>query len=464
MAQLLKLRRGEHQLFLDDELIERKRLVTRTFHDADKHPANPVLVPDRPWEFRQRGGRNTIVYGDVIREPGGPFRMWYFVGNDPLEKCCGLALSEDGVRWHKPELDVQDFEGQRTNIVMTDRLIPHFDECAGVIRDDTDPDPSRRYKSVCSCIHRPDHKTRWMVSLVSPDGVHWRVNGHMPSKKPVSADISHLTYDPVDRRYVLWVRSLYPRPSLTRRFGSGYVPRTVHLTVSKDFNRWSKPRLVFEADLKDPPPTDVYSLAALRVGPHWVGLAQMYYRQPKGDVARTLDIQLAHSRDGLKWARLNDRKPILACGGPGEWDRFNQSLCSTPVQVGDELWIYYGGRTQRHSPYKGPDNGPPWSATGIATLRIDGFCSYDASFRTGEIRTKPLHLPSADLWLNAAARWGEVRVQAVDAKGNVLADSQPLERDAVRQKVAWLNTPRVDRKVRLRFLLSNARLYSFWCE
>jgi len=464
MSNALTLRAGAHQLFLDDELIERKRLVQRAFHEAVKHPANPVLAPDRPWEMHGDGG-SAVVYGDVLREPDGLFRMWYLTHNKAFGKCCALAVSEDGLHWDKPVHDVREFEGRPTNIVMSDNVIPHYDECAGVIRDELDPDPARRYKSACSCIRRDNIKGRWLVSLVSPDGIHWRVQGKMPSQKPISADISHLTHDPVEQRYTMWARSLLATPAIRRRYGPDWRPRTVHLMTSRDFRRWSRPKLAFEADVKDPMPTDCYSLAAFRVGPHWVGLAQMYFRGDQGERARTLDIQLAHTRDGLNWQRLNDRRPILPLGGPGEWDRFNQSLASTPVEVGDELWIYYGGRMRRHSPYAGPDNGPSLSFVGVAALRIDGFCSLDASFRTGEALTKPLHLPSADLWINAAARWGTVKVQALDARRKVLAESAPLSRDAVRQRVQWMGEPPdVTRPVRLRFLLSNARLYSFWCQ
>ncbi|HRU06390.1 MAG TPA: hypothetical protein P5137_11520, partial [Candidatus Brocadiia bacterium] len=95
------LRPGEPQLFLDDLLVKSKRHVARVFHETAKHPANPLIVPDRPWE---RG--HTLIYGDVIREPGGQFRMWYFSVHPKHSKCCCFATSEDGLHWTKPALDL----------------------------------------------------------------------------------------------------------------------------------------------------------------------------------------------------------------------------------------------------------------------------------------------------------------------------------------------------------------------
>ena len=63
----------EHQLFIDEYLASSSCNLRRTVHQPRKHPENPLIVPDRPWE----GTRGTIIVA-VHRDPEtGEFRLWY---------------------------------------------------------------------------------------------------------------------------------------------------------------------------------------------------------------------------------------------------------------------------------------------------------------------------------------------------------------------------------------------------
>lgn len=68
---------AEHELLIDDYLIEKSENLTRRVIPATKHAKNPVLVGDRPWELQ---GFVTMpsVYYDPQRKC---FRMWYLVYN-----------------------------------------------------------------------------------------------------------------------------------------------------------------------------------------------------------------------------------------------------------------------------------------------------------------------------------------------------------------------------------------------
>ena len=64
---------GSRQLFVDDYLIaETDKNITREIHHPKKHPANPVLIGDKPWE----AGKVTF---QIVRRDAktGRFRMWY---------------------------------------------------------------------------------------------------------------------------------------------------------------------------------------------------------------------------------------------------------------------------------------------------------------------------------------------------------------------------------------------------
>src|SRR5215471_12063509 len=83
------------QLFLDDYLVASATNVIRTIHPAEKCASNPVIRQTEPWEDPL-----NILYGSVIRE-GDQYRAWYKSGPG-----VSYAVSDDGVHWVKPALDL----------------------------------------------------------------------------------------------------------------------------------------------------------------------------------------------------------------------------------------------------------------------------------------------------------------------------------------------------------------------
>ena len=84
------------------------------------------------------------------------------------------------------------------------------------------------------------------------------------------------------------------------------------------------------------------------------------------------------------------------------------------------------------------------------------------------METVPLQLEGGRLEVNVDAAAGSLAVEALSASGEplpglTLEDCQAVQSDGVRQAVRWRGEPRlpVGQPVRLRFLLQNARLYSF---
>jgi len=61
-------------LFLDDIHIGEMSGLIRCAHQAERHPANPLLVRDHPWEaVRVQVGRHNVIYDAEARK----FRMYY---------------------------------------------------------------------------------------------------------------------------------------------------------------------------------------------------------------------------------------------------------------------------------------------------------------------------------------------------------------------------------------------------
>jgi hypothetical protein len=74
-------------------------------------------------------------------------------------------------------------------------------------------------------------------------------------------------------------------------------------------------------------------------------------------------------------------------------------------------------------------------------------------------------MPAGTLHLNTDARTGEVRVEMLNDRGVILAESARLTGDRLKAPVAF--SPKslpVGECVRLRIIARNAKLYSYWVQ
>src|SRR5438045_75567 len=88
-AQDLRANRNQKQLFLDDHIIHELRGVKKVLNRVKKHPGNPILVPEHPWEFKLHifWDGASVLY-DSERKA---FRLWYAVNQNSC-----YAVSNDG--------------------------------------------------------------------------------------------------------------------------------------------------------------------------------------------------------------------------------------------------------------------------------------------------------------------------------------------------------------------------------
>ena len=110
---------------------------------------------------------------------------------------------------------------------------------------------------------------------------------------------------------------------------------------------------------------------------------------------------------------------------------------------------------------------------GLATLRLDGFVSLDAS-GTGEILTKPVVFDGRQLVLNLQCEpEGHAVVELLDEKGRAIPgftrrECDQLAGDSVSGLVTWRGNADVGqlagRPVKLRIRLRKAKLYAFGFE
>jgi hypothetical protein len=378
------------KLFLPGEITQRVNCCDR-IEPLHKHPANPVLTAERPWE-------TSIGYPCVLYDPAGPtFRMWYHAckeladrlnPNAPLvdgfvmqhEMYLCYAESSDGLTWAKPELNrLKTKEYGPNNIVLVDSGF--IGGQGTVIEDDTDPDPARRYKLL---IYDMDGKGRDGVrTAVSPDGIDWTYVGPFPILP--SQDTPSLFHDRRRGRYVAFLKTRLDNK------------RARMISVSEDFATWSEPHILLAPDLGDAPTVEFYAQNAFCHWGHDLGLLCCY-----DQATQRTHLELLSAPGGVDWRRMPTRTAVLLPGdirgpeGGGVYPGTGQ-----PVHVDGSMGLYYCGTNQRHSGEDGDlDRQVGFGMASFSPGRLAG-----QQF-TGEgwFQTVPFRCPGGRLTLNASAR------------------------------------------------------------
>jgi hypothetical protein len=454
------------RLFLDAAVVEKSEGLSRVFHAAQKCAGNPVIQRDRPWEG-VAAITGPYVYGTVFWD-GGKLRLWYQTltrGNH-----VGYAESDDGIHWIKPDLRIIEFNNSKSNNLVVSAYQP---EATGggnchnpsVILRPREQDPQKRY-----ALYGFDGQCGHARIAFSPDGLHWNYPAES-AKQPLfsSSDVVNFFYDPYQARYsATW--------KTRNRRG-----RAVGIAWSADGLNWTKPfdGPIFAADDLDPDTTQIYGMPVfpyqgLYIGQPWIYSAR-YFRfgeysveklhEAQEDSPRTMDVQLAWSWDLVNWTRPPQRSEFIPRGAKGTWDSSMIVTARAPVIVGDQLYFYYGGCDGVH------DQPRVRAAIGLATLRMDGFCSMRADQAEGWLmsRREPFHEPAVTINARTAGD-GFVTAEILDRHNKVMPgfarqDCQAFSGDSVRHVLKWnsgafaADHARTDYKIR--FCLRDAELFSY---
>lgn len=455
-----------HQLFVDDYLIASMTNLTRQINPAKKHPKNPLIVPEKPWE-----GSGTFFQFVRRDEKTGKFRMWYS-GHAGYTMTTGekvrwpgcYAESEDGVAWTKPNLGLHEFKGSKSN-----NIVVAEGSFFGLMHTPEDPDPNRRYKA--AILRFQNNPNEGYFLYTSPDGIHWKrereeaiafsSHGYTMPCSGVG-DTSIFRWDERLKKYIGDVKFILPGKMRTRG-----------IMESDDLVYWSRPRMTFYPDGLDRPDTQIYGHNGFVYESMWIGLLRVMHDDIVPDSYKQTTVELTASRDGRNWYRVGNRDQFILLGKPTEWDPHYQDPSSAPVVVGDELWFYY-----RSTPLwkeKGKPSGKDkLSRIGLAMLRRDGFVSLDAAENPGTVITRPLNFTGKNLFVNAeVAEGGYVKAEFRDSAGKPVGSytidkCAPVTGSAVKIPVAWGDQKTIEpspgQSLRLVFELKNAKLYSFWIE
>ena len=508
---------GTRHLFLDDHVVEEMAGLRRVLHQPEKR--GPVLKAEEPWEglyiasfsppmwIPEEGVYKQVYECRYDRAPGKETHRY------------AMAVSTDGVAWEKPELGLVDLDGSRRN-----SLFPTPDDyrLVHVVHDPDETDPSRRYKGLLTVpkgrvpVASADglHWEKLNTQLPSGDA---GTMAHDRDKRLFMAMLKRPNPNTVGRSYDVsfsadFVEWSEPRfmfgmdKELDQKMALEVIRRrrsdsalAKPLFIDPDpATGWQHP----ESDSHTPTwQCECYNFGVVPYEDLHLGLITVYYptgqRLPERRNADGFNaIQLAVSRDLVSWGRLGGRGPFLETspltdGLVGSYDRLQLGAYNGIVLHDDEVRLYYNGmkcRVPQHDRWTDGRARDPstlsdseradWledthSAMCLATLRRDGFVSLDAGEAGGSLVTKPLKLEGSGLFLNLDAPLGVARVEVLDESGRPVTgfageDAAEVTGDGIRMPIEWStgNHPGawVERPVRLRIGLRQAKLYAFWSE
>lgn len=471
----------EPQFVFDNHVVDnhwaihyKRQAVTRVFHQATKHAANPLMTHDAPSYcsvvydeqaklfrmYYQANLRMTIALPDGTRKelPASAKGRKY-------KTYVAYAESKDGVTWIRPDLNLYSWVDWKPNNIVVARAASGVTETCGPYLLEVPESERRGYRWLI--LYRtkgrdPDDYNGIRIRG-SQDGIHWDEEGDTRIAHLHSDHHNTVSFDAVRNEFVMYCRAKH----IYRAFGdqmldTGASRRIARMSSPKLWSDWlehSQPQTLLIPDELDSEKhfNFFYGMPTRhRYGIYW-GFLEPFRMN---DFIHT---ELAVSRDGFNFERFSGRKPIIPYGEDGSWD--DEMIFASPqwLDVGDEWWMYYSG-------WDGPHGTPDRNgAIGLAKIRREGFVSLRGPHGGGVVCTRSMIWPGGDLMVNADATDGVLRVRVSDAgrrpiEGFNYDHGQDFSGDSVAQKIQW-NGHSLDelkgQTIRLEFYLKKADLFTF---
>jgi hypothetical protein len=445
---------SRRELFVDRNLIDRMDgIELRLEQPRDEGIAFKF---DHPWEGA------FSAYCTIIRD-GDEYRAYYrgnpTAGKDGsnTEVTC-VAFSKDGIHWTKPKLGLFEVNGSKENNVILAGMAPFSHNFCPMLDTRSGVSKSQRYKALAGT------SRTGLVAFVSEDGLRWKKLRDEPVIPKGAFDSQNVPmWSESERCYVCYFRVFVDRV------------RRISRTTSKDFINWTQPVLM---NYGDGPIEHLYTNQTHPYfrAPHiYVGVAARFMpgRQVlTAEQAKAINVNPGYFRD------CSDGVLITTRGGD-RYDRtFPEGFLTPGIGLGN--WVSRTNYPALNIVPTGPNEmslfvnqnyGQPTSHLRRYSLRLDGFAAAVARYRGGEFVTKPVTFKGDELGLNfATSAAGGIRVEIQDAAGKAipgftLADAVETIGNETDRVARWKSGSDVSklagRPVRVRFVMKDARLYSF---
>ena len=457
---------SRRELFVDDSLIESMQGVRLQLQKP--LPAGKILQFDQPWEGITSWTLSIVKDGDHY--------LLYYIGRShedyikpsalrqgekvvkahPTTLC--LAKSPDGKTWTKPTLGIHEFNGSKHNNIVA--IAP---DLPGVPFMDTNPQTPRdkRFKALWG--QKTNNGSMGAMISVSEDGLAWKPWRQEPvftSNLPNAFDSVNLVFwSEHEQQYVCYFR--YMKQGI----------RSFVRTTSKNLLDWT-----------DQVPVDFGNSTTEH---YYTNATQPYFRAPHIYLAfpkRFLPFRVKNphtslrgisetvfmsTRNGVRFTPFMEAF-IRPGRDPRNWVHRTTGATVGLVPTGDdEISIY----TSRNYTF-------PTAHVERFAIRTDGFVSIHADYQGGQFVTRPLLFKGNSLFLNyATSAAGNIQIEILNADGSPfpgyrLEESPIIYGDEINGRVEW-NRPfgKTDSNplggisrgpIRLRFVMKDADLYSFW--
>lgn len=483
------LRFGQQaQLLVDNEVLCDWWNLRRVQEKVQKHPQNPIIEADQPWEQAAANTYGTFPNSVIYDVEDRLFKLWYSIYVMGSGSTIAYATSEDGINWTKPDLSLVAYAGTEHNNVC--RLEPMGKPVRAKLQLVGDPrsdDPDQRFKAVGVAPYHADGSIYggWVGIAFSVDGTTWRlVEGGVREGR--GGGHESCVWDERLKRYVMFQRQLMERadPHL------GTTGRYATRQESEDLINWSARQTVFNPHMNSNWP-EVESMMVFRHEGIYFALAYMLNELTRGE----LESHLLTSRDGLRWEHPFPDEAFVPRGGRGSFDDMRLHALA-PVIHGDAMRFYYGGAQMPHGNPLLPivDDGGSLNPevhrpyrVGLATVPLDRLIGLRADEPVGTFLTRPFIADGEELYINANVD-SELRVEVVNPRtllgdigkkghlGHYITGIEELypgfehdkcpaiTGDRLRHHVRWEGGSIgkfKGRAVRLRFLARMATIYSF---
>ena len=453
--------RREKFLLLDSRIIESTKNAKLTLGEVRKEKSNPLFVEDQPWEPRYDNMYPNVIYD----EEENLYKCWYcpfivdqrttethpdrrkpsltpYMDARPAgrEEALLYATSKDGINWTKPNLGIVNFNGNSNNNIVSRGL-----SGAGVIKDELEKLPGRRYKAFyCS---NSGYKMRY-----SSDGLNWGDEVALPGVGESDCH-ANMIWSPELKKYVGILRHYDPIPVTGNR--------KIARTESIDSVTWKKSETIIEGTPQD----QLHDMVIFRDGGVYLGLLGcMNYPSKETRNGVRQHIELAWSPDSYKWHRINPGTPFISNSKsnnneygkmPYDWGCV---FPSAPVFRDDEVRIYYGASDWYFFDWRK-------GGLALATLDKNRWAGYEAinDIEQAVVTTTPLKLDNHIHITADVGKGGLIVVNVLDQKGEILVSSQGIKNSCTEFKLNF--GPQYNNikggKCRIQFIINRAKIYSF---
>lgn len=449
------------ELFVDSFLIDKMENVTLKMHE----PINrgPVLYFDKPWEGNFSG------YCTII-EDKGKYKLYYrgvreALGDGEENEVTCLALSDDGINWTKPNLNLYTINKTRNNNVVLANEAPVTHNFSPFL--DTNPKAlkSQRYKAIGGI------DKSGLIGYVSPDGIHWkRIQSEPIFRKGVFDSQNVVFWSESEQLYVCYFRTY-----TDGKFTSYKGIRTVSRAVSKDFIHWSEPEYM---EFGNTPYEHLYThqTSPYYRAPH-IYLAIGARFMPKRKVISDADAK----RIGVDPKYYNDCSDavLLSSRGGNIYQRTFMSSFIRPG-IGLENWVSRSNYPVLNIIQTSPTEMSVYMNENYAqttahikryTVRIDGISSANATYADGYILTKPIVFKGKELEINySTSAAGSIKIELLNEDGSEILGFKQVDADIIigneiKRVVTWKGNKELaslaGKAVRLKIYMKDADLYSF---